>query len=236
MSIPIIGDGNPEANETFTVTLTNPVNATLADGSATGTITNDDGSAYYSLASGSFSQNWSNTGLITTNDNWSGVPYIIGFRGDDLTTATGTDARTITTTSAVVDVIANQTNPTRNTSGGVTEFDGIANPTVALQGSGTADAPYLALYMDATGRSDIRVQANLRDIDGSVDDAAQQIAVQYRTSPTGPWLNAPGGYFADVTTGGTATQVTAVDIVLPAGRQWRRHARNPLPHHQRRGQ
>jgi len=26
-----------------------------------------------------FSQNWVNTGLITTNDNWSGVPGIVGF-------------------------------------------------------------------------------------------------------------------------------------------------------------
>ncbi len=216
VSIPIIGDTNPEANETFTVTLTNPTNSSLGDATATGTITNDDGSAYYSLAGGSFTQNWTNTGLITANDNWSGVPFIIGFRGDDLTTATGTDARTITTTSAVVDVNANQASPDTFTSGGVTEFDGIANPVVAMQGSGTADAPYLALYMDASGRSDIRVQANLRDIDGSTDDAAQQIAVQYRTSPTGAWQNAPGGYFADVTTGGSATQVTAVDIILPS--------------------
>ena len=36
------------------------------------------------------------------------------------------------------------------------------------------------------------------------------------SSPTAPWLNAPGGYFSDVTTGGSATQVTAVDITLPA--------------------
>ncbi len=217
ISIPIIGDTAPEANETFTVTLSNPVNGSIGDGSGTGTITNDDGAAYYNLAGGSFSQDWSNTALITASDNWSGVPYIIGFRGDDLTTATGTNASTILTTSNVIDVNANQTNPNTNTTGGVTEFDGIANPVVALQGSGTADAPYLALYMDASGRSNIRVQANLRDIDGSTDDAAQQIAVQYRTSPAGPWLNAPGGYFADVTTGGTATQVTAVDITLPAG-------------------
>jgi predicted extracellular nuclease len=216
VSIPIIGDTDIEANETFTVTLTNPVNGSVGDDSATGTITNDDGSAYYSLASGSFTQDWTNTGLITTSDNWSGVPFIIGFRGDDLTTAVGADARTILTTSNVIDVNANQTNPNTNTSGGVTEFDGIADPVVGLQGSGTADAPYLALYMDASGRSDIRVQANLRDIDGSTDDSGQQIAVQYRTSPNGPWLNAPGGYFSDVTTGGAATQVTAVDITLPS--------------------
>ncbi|HRH60241.1 MAG TPA: multicopper oxidase domain-containing protein, partial [Chitinophagaceae bacterium] len=44
ISVAIIGDVSPEANETFKVTLSNPVNATIADGSAKGTITNDDGS------------------------------------------------------------------------------------------------------------------------------------------------------------------------------------------------
>ena len=40
---PIVGDIAVEPNETFTVTLTGPVGATLLDGTATGTITNDDG-------------------------------------------------------------------------------------------------------------------------------------------------------------------------------------------------
>ena len=46
-----------------------------------------------------FTQNWSNTGLITADDNWNGVPGIIGYRGDDLTTTTGTNPQTITGTS-----------------------------------------------------------------------------------------------------------------------------------------
>ena len=32
-----------------------------------------------------FSQDWSNTGLITVDDDWSGVNSIIGYRGDGLT-------------------------------------------------------------------------------------------------------------------------------------------------------
>jgi hypothetical protein len=35
-----------------------------------------------------FSQDWSDIALITVDDNWSNVPGIIGYRGDDLTTAT----------------------------------------------------------------------------------------------------------------------------------------------------
>lgn len=170
---------------------------------------------YHSLASGSLIQNWSNTGLITTNDDWSGVPSIQGFRGDDLTTATGTDPRTITTDSAVIDVNANQTSPTSFTTGGATEFE-IADPVVALTGSGTADAPYLVLYLNATGRENIRVQFNARDIEASADDAQQQLNVQYRIGSSGAWINVVGGYDSDVTTVTTATEVTAFDVTLPA--------------------
>jgi hypothetical protein len=45
VNVRVIGDGVFEPNETLTLTLSNPVNATLADGTATGTITNDDSEA-----------------------------------------------------------------------------------------------------------------------------------------------------------------------------------------------
>ncbi len=170
-----------------------------------------------------FTQNWTNTGLITTNDDWSGVPGIVGYLGDiDAAGAvTNVDPRTLladyapgNTPASAVDVIANQA-VTTVTSGGVAEFE-ITDPVVALQGSGTADAPHLVIHLNATGQSNIRFQANLRDVDGGTEDAAQQIAIQYRVGTTGAYVNAPGGYFADVTTAATATQVTPVDITLPA--------------------
>jgi predicted extracellular nuclease len=171
---------------------------------------------YFNLANGPLTQDWSNLGLITTNDSWTAVPSIMGFRGDDLTGATGTDPTTLTGTSAVVDVNANQTNPDTFSTGGVTEFH-IANPTVALTGSGTADAPYLAFYLDATGRQNVRVRFNARDIDGSIDNTNQQLAVQYRIGDSAAWSNVPGGYFSDVSSGPSlATLVTPVDLVLPA--------------------
>ena len=43
--VDILGDSVAEADETFTVLLSSPVGATIADGSGTGTITNDDGAA-----------------------------------------------------------------------------------------------------------------------------------------------------------------------------------------------
>ncbi|MFH1845249.1 MAG: hypothetical protein ABIF77_18845, partial [bacterium] len=79
-----------------------------------------------------FGQNWSNTALISTSDDWSGVPGVIGYRGDNLTSATGVDPQTLLAaddTSPVVDVNANQTNPNTFATGGVSEFE-IADPVV----------------------------------------------------------------------------------------------------------
>ena len=42
-----------------------------------------------------FSQDWSNTGLITTDDSWAGVPGVIGYRGDGLTGGTAVDPQTV---------------------------------------------------------------------------------------------------------------------------------------------
>jgi hypothetical protein len=42
ITVAVIGDTVAEANETFSVNLTNPINATIADGQGVGTIVNDD--------------------------------------------------------------------------------------------------------------------------------------------------------------------------------------------------
>ena len=173
-------------------------------------------SEYRALANSPFTQDWTNTGLITANDDWSGVPSIIGYRGDELTTATGADPQTIAGDgTTVIDVNANQTNPNTFTTGGVAEFE-IANPVVALTGSGTADAPFLLIYLNTVGVTNVNVSYNLRDIDGSPDNAIQQVALQYRVGTTGAFTNIPAGYVADATTGPSlATQVTAVNATLP---------------------
>ncbi len=167
-----------------------------------------------------FSQNWSTTGLITVNDDWSVVPSIIGYRGDALTAAFDTNPQTILAgddAAPVVDVNANLANPNTNVTGGVTEFDGIANPVVALQGSATADAPYIKIFLNTAGANNIRVAYNVRDIDGSVDNAVQQVALQYRVGSSGSFTNIPAGYIADATTGPSlATLITNVNVVLPA--------------------
>jgi len=173
---------------------------------------------YHSLASGSLTQNWTDSGMLTVNDDWTNVASITGHLGD-IDPGSPTDVNPTTLTGAEVgalDVIANQANPNTLTSGGVAEFS-IADPTVALQGSGTADAPSLVLYLDATGRQNVRLQFNARDIDGSADNAVQQLGVQFRVGGSGAWTNVGGGYVADATSGPSlATQVTPVDVTLPA--------------------
>ncbi len=163
-----------------------------------------------------FTQNWSNVGLITVDDNWSAVPGIVGYRGDDIVTVADSDLRTITADGATtpVDVNANRSDPDAFATGGIVEFDGIANPTIAMQGSGTSDVPHLVIYLNTTGRTNIQVAFNARDIDAG-SDVVQPLNVQYRVGGTGAYTNVTGGYFADVTAAG-ATQVTAVSLTLPA--------------------
>ncbi|MBN8612369.1 MAG: hypothetical protein J0L92_17370 [Deltaproteobacteria bacterium] len=172
--------------------------------------------AAFNLSSGSLTQDWTNLGLITANDSWSGVASIEGYRGDGGASGTGVNPTTVTADlSGVIDVNANQTNPDTFTTGGVTEFH-IANPVVALAGSGTARAPNIVFALNTTSRMNITFACNLRDIDASADDAAQPIAVQYRVGGSGAYTNIAGGYFPDVTTASSATQVTPVSLTLPS--------------------
>ncbi len=167
-----------------------------------------------------FTQDWTNTGLIPTDDDWSGVPGIVGFRGQDGTTTTGgIDPRTVlgeSTEANDISVLANQTATTSN-AGDVGEFH-LANPVVALQASGSADAPYLLITVNTSGVSGVRVRYHIRDIDGSsTDDAVQPVVLQYRVGTTGNFTNVDEAYVADATTGPMlATVVTPVNVVLPA--------------------
>jgi predicted extracellular nuclease len=165
-----------------------------------------------------FEQDWSfPDGDLITAANWNSVPGIEGYFGRDITTSTGVDPQTLLGVSAVPDlgVFENQTN-VAVTSGGVGEFE-IADRVVALQGSGTADAPYLQLHLETTGLQNITVSYNLRDIDSTADDAVQQVALHFRVGSSGDFTNVSAGYVPDATTGPSlATLVTPVNVALPA--------------------
>jgi hypothetical protein len=166
-----------------------------------------------------FSQAWSDTGLISRDDDWAGVASVVGYRGDGLTEAPGADPRSVVAdgSSTPLDVNANEADPGAvGLAAGVTEFE-LADPVVALQGSATAAAPHLVLSLDTRGRSGVTVRYRLRDVDGSGSNAVQAVALQYRVGSSGQFATVPGGFVADATSGpGAATLVTPVSAVLPA--------------------
>lgn len=162
-----------------------------------------------------FSQNWSNTNLITANDDWSGVPGIIGYRGDNLTTGTGTDPQTILTDGTVTPVsVFRNTVDTNPTVGGIYEME-ITDPVIAMNGSATADAPFLLISVATTGKTNLSASYRVRDLDAT-DDATQQVALHYRVGASGSFTNLSAGYIADATEPGTATKETFVSVMLPA--------------------
>ncbi|MDX2038442.1 MAG: Calx-beta domain-containing protein [Isosphaeraceae bacterium] len=226
ITVPIVNDSIQEATEAFTVTLGTPTAGTLgAAAVATVTITDDDLGGWI-LANGPLQQDWSNTGLITANNNWDSVPSIRGYRGDNLTSSTGVDPRTVLapgisptdSPAGVLNVIANQGQTyldNTGATGGVVEVDGIANPTIALNGSGTADAPFILINLDTTSVSQVQISYNVRDLDSTTDNATMQVALQYRVGLSGDFTDVPAAYIADATDLGTATKVTAISQILP---------------------
>lgn len=171
---------------------------------------------FHKLADGNFFQDWSNTSLISTNHDWSAVASIMGYRGDGLGPSGTNPGTVLGDGTRVVNVNANQTNPNTYTSGGVTEFQ-LADPVVALQGSGTAQAPHLVLFLDASGRQNLKFSVDLRDIDGSADNSIQKVSIQYRIGGSGDWTALPDGFVADASGGPSqATLTTHLEIDLPA--------------------
>ncbi|MCX7557308.1 lamin tail domain-containing protein [Xanthomonadaceae bacterium JHOS43] len=167
-----------------------------------------------------FLQDWSDINLITANDNWDGVPGIVGYLGEDSGTTTapyaGGNPQTLTApvvgNTGAIDVVANQTN-NNSTNGGVLEWH-LTNPVVGFAGSGTADAPHLVIHLDTTGFQNIQVSYLLRDIE-TADNSVQPVALLYRVGNTGDFVNVPDAYVADASAGPSLTLDTPVSVTLP---------------------
>jgi chitinase len=165
--VDILGDSVAEADETFTVLLSSPVGATIADGSGTGTITNDDGAGPVlpglSVSDATRAEGNSGTGMLDFTVSLSKAaagPVTVQYgtangtasAGSDYTAKSGTLTFAAGETSKTVSVAvsgdaaveANET-LTLNLSGasGATIADGsgtgtITNDDVAVTASGTA--------------------------------------------------------------------------------------------------
>ena len=166
------------------------------------------------LSSGDLFQDWSNTALITANNDWSNVPAIIGFNGAGLTGANPATILAPGTTTPPGNVVANATNTTTQNVG-VAEFDSLQ--VVGIQGTNTpAGSPFLLIHLNTTGVGDVTISYVLKDLDGKANDAAQAVALQYRIGNTGNFINVPAGLVTDATLANSATLTTSRSVVLPA--------------------
>lgn len=174
---------------------------------------------YHNLATGPLLQDWSDVNLIVDNDDWSAVPGIEGYSGVFLTNDDITDPQTIIDPDSTgqLNVFANQYSPATFHNAGVTEFDYYLIESIAISGSGTANAPYIKIYLNSTTCSNIRVKYNAIDLDNSEDNTIQQIALHYRVNGTGNFINIPAAYISDATEGPNKSgKITPVDITLPS--------------------
>lgn len=100
IAIRIVGDYQVEPDETFSLLLSNPVNATIVDGQAQGTILNDDiaGTLQFSAANFSGSENNHSAAITVTRAGQTPTAVTIDYatsngtanQGTDYTVATGT--------------------------------------------------------------------------------------------------------------------------------------------------
>lgn len=163
-------------------------------------------------------QKWTDVGMITADNDWSKVPGFVGYKGDKLTTKIGVNPQTIVAdgTDSAVDVFANQSKPNSFRSGGVAEFDGIPDPTIAIKGSASASAPFLLLNLNTKGKKNVGAGYTLRDLDSSANNAVQPVAFQYRVGTNGNFIDIPAAYVADATAGPNETKSTPIVVMLPA--------------------
>jgi uncharacterized protein len=178
-------------------------------------------STYVSLP---YTQNWLPTNMITADDDWSGVPGIIGYTGDEGDTyPVNTDPQTVLRdlSHTAVQVKANQSSPNALTSVAIAEFetqDGVTgNPMVAIRPQSDFQFPHLLIHINTSGYQNIRVQYDLVDIDATGNNSVQQVALHFRVGTNGDFTNVPDAYVADATEGPEVKGlVTPVDVQLPA--------------------
>ena len=111
ISIPIIGDLVTEGTETFSVNLSSPVNATIGDAQAVGTIYDNEGPPAFVVLDGSATESAGPVGFSVIMTNASGSTQTVDYATSDVTATAGAD---YTTTSGTLSFTAGQTSKTVN--------------------------------------------------------------------------------------------------------------------------
>ena len=88
--------------------------------------------------------------------------------------------------------------------------------TIAIQGSGTADAPYVAFHVDLTGQTNAQFSFDARDLDAGADNAHQQIGGPATASATPARRRTCRSATSPTPRRPTQHAVTHRDVALPA--------------------
>ncbi len=159
-----------------------------------------------------------------TDNDWSNVPGIEGYGGTDLPLGPDVDPRDVLTPSTAGGpvILANQIAFSNSvaSSAAVFEFEpatgGVTELEVALHANSTYHAPFLILYLDATGLEDIQVAYDVTDIDPNNADADQEVALQYRVGESGQFTYVENSFIEDATDlPENSKRVTPISVTLP---------------------
>jgi hypothetical protein len=158
IAITVNGDTTPEATETFTLALSSPTGATLADGRATGTIGNDDSSAVLTIGDVSVTEGQSGTKAMTFTVKLSQpAPVPVTYDIATLTTST-------TTATAGSDFVASSLTRQAIAAGATSKAF-----TVAVKGDTTPEAEevFIVVVTNVTGATagDGAARATIRNDD-----------------------------------------------------------------------
>jgi uncharacterized repeat protein (TIGR01451 family) len=205
INVTILDDALDEPNETFTITLTNPNNAAILDGSGTGTIIDNDGPPALTISDVALPEGnvgTTNFQFTVTLSPSSGQQVTVDYTTQNVSAAAGSD---YTTTAGTLTFVPGDTSETINVpvSGDVT-VEPNETFTVVL-----SNAP-LAILAGSSGTGTIQ-----NDDVAPVADLGVTKAIQ----GTGPYLVGQNATFTiTVSNAGpsTATNVHVIDT-LPAG-------------------
>ncbi|MCB9561159.1 MAG: DUF4215 domain-containing protein [Kofleriaceae bacterium] len=168
-----------------------------------------------------FFQDWTDTTQFTVDDDWSGVPGIVGHTGLNLVpNPGGADPAGVLADGADTPVMVRVGRTSPPSTLGIVQLVGGpvgTDPLVAIAGSNQFDAPHLVIFLDTRGSASVEVSYVLVDegaISNEVD--AQPVALQYRIGTSGPYTNVPEGYAADPTDRGRLGRRTPIRAMLPA--------------------
>ena len=188
--VTIIGDTAVETNETYTVNLSSPVNATLATALATGTITNDDtiGPAI-SVTDASIAEGNTGTNTVTF---------------------------TLTLDNASVQPVTVTANTANNTATAGSDYIGIVDQVVTFNPGETSKTVVVTISGDAEVEANESFFVNLTNPTNSTLGDAQAVGTITNDDAVGPTVNIDS---VSVTEGnsGTTAAVFTLTLLAPSG-------------------